>query len=43
VRHAPEAVADAFCAGRLGAGGRVYGTLPPSVNAEAIVERALAV
>nr|MDQ2897941.1 acyl-CoA dehydrogenase family protein [Actinomycetota bacterium] len=29
VRHAPPAVADAFCAARLdGAGGRVYGTLP---------------
>ena len=28
VRHAPPAVADAFCAGRLGDGGRVFGTLP---------------
>ena len=29
VRHAPPAVADAFCAGRLGdARGRVFGTLP---------------
>jgi putative acyl-CoA dehydrogenase len=42
VRSAPPAVADAFCAGRLGGGGRVYGTLPPSVDAAAIVERALA-
>jgi len=42
VRSAPPAVADAFCAGRLGDGGRVYGTLPPSVDAAAIVERALA-
>ena len=41
VRHAPSAVADAFCAGRLGGGGRVFGTLPPGVEAEAIVERAL--
>jgi putative acyl-CoA dehydrogenase len=42
VRHAPPAVADAFCAGRLGDGGRVYGTLPAGVDAPAIVERALA-
>jgi putative acyl-CoA dehydrogenase len=42
VRHAPAAVADAFCASRLGEGGRVYGTLPPGVDAPAIVERALA-
>ena len=32
--HAPPAVADAFCAARLGRrGGRVYGTLPPGVDA----------
>ena len=43
VRNAPPVVADAFCAGRLGEGGRVFGTLPPSVDAPAIVERALAV
>jgi putative acyl-CoA dehydrogenase len=42
VRHAPAPVADAFCAGRLGQGGRVFGTLPSSVEPEAIVERALA-
>ena len=42
VRNAPAEVADAFCAGRLGDGGRAFGTLPPSVNAPAIVERALA-
>jgi putative acyl-CoA dehydrogenase len=42
VRHAPPPVADAFCAGRLGEGGRVYGTLPAAVDAPAIVERALA-
>ncbi len=42
VRHAPGAVADAFCAARLnGEGGRVYGTLPVSVDAQAIIERAL--
>jgi putative acyl-CoA dehydrogenase len=42
VRHAPPAVADAFCAARLGGeGGRVYGTLPAGVDAGAIVERAL--
>jgi putative acyl-CoA dehydrogenase len=41
-RHAPPAVADAFCAARLGGeGGRVYGTLPRGVDARAIVERAL--
>ncbi len=41
VRHAPPAVADAFCATRLaGQGGRVYGTLPPGAGADAIIERA---
>jgi putative acyl-CoA dehydrogenase len=48
VRYAPAAVADAFCAGRLGGGdgaggGRVYGTLPAGIDAKAIVERALPV
>ena len=44
VRHAPPAVADAFCAARLGGeGGRVYGTLPSGVDAEAIIDRALPV
>ena len=42
VRNAPHVVADAFCAGRLGEGGRVYGTLPASVDTGAIVARALA-
>jgi putative acyl-CoA dehydrogenase len=43
VRHAPPAVADAFCAARLdSAGGRVYGTLPGGVDAKAIIDRALA-
>jgi putative acyl-CoA dehydrogenase len=41
VRHSPPAVADAFCASRLGGqGGRVYGTLPPGVDAKAVIERA---
>ena len=42
LRHAPHAVADAFCAGRLGGGGRAFGTLPPGVDADAIIDRALA-
>ena len=42
VRHAPSAVADAFCASRLaGHGGHVYGTLPDGIDARAIIERAL--
>jgi putative acyl-CoA dehydrogenase len=42
VRHAPPAVADAFCTARLdGNGGRVYGTLPRGVAAQAIIDRAL--
>ncbi len=42
VRHAPAAVADAFCAGRLdGDRGRVYGTLPAGIDAAAIIERAV--
>src|SRR5947209_3692787 len=41
VRHGPPAVADAFCATRLaGQGGRVYGTLPPGIDAATIIERA---
>jgi putative acyl-CoA dehydrogenase len=44
VRTAPPAVADAYCAGRLGeARGPVYGTLPAGVDAEAILARALAI
>jgi putative acyl-CoA dehydrogenase len=42
VRHAPPAVADAFCAARLARdAGHVYGTLPQGVDAAAIIERAL--
>ncbi len=42
VRHAPAAVADAFCASRLGGdGGFAFGTLPGGTNVGAILERAL--
>jgi putative acyl-CoA dehydrogenase len=41
VRHSPPAVADAFCASRLGGDwGYAFGTLPAGVDARAIVERA---
>ena len=44
VRHSPPAVADAFCASRLaGESGRVYGTLPPGIEAQEIIDRALPV
>jgi putative acyl-CoA dehydrogenase len=39
-RHAPAAVADAFCASRLGGEGGVFGTLPVGVDTRTIVERA---
>jgi putative acyl-CoA dehydrogenase len=40
VRHGHPAVADAFCASRLGGeGGLALGTLPPGVDAATIVER----
>jgi putative acyl-CoA dehydrogenase len=40
VRHAPPAVADAFCASRLaGDGGLAFGTLPAGCDFEAIIER----
>jgi putative acyl-CoA dehydrogenase len=40
VRHAPAAVADAFCAARLeGDAGLNYGTLPPGADAAAIGAR----
>ena len=43
VRHAPPAVADAYCAARLdpAAAGRAYGTLPSGVDTDAILARAL--
>ncbi|MGH2711831.1 MAG: isovaleryl-CoA dehydrogenase [Actinomycetota bacterium] len=39
VRHAPGPVADAFCASRLAASGRSYGTLAPGTDFSAIIER----
>jgi putative acyl-CoA dehydrogenase len=40
VRHGAPAVADAFCASRLGGdGGLEYGTLPSGSDFEAIIER----
>jgi putative acyl-CoA dehydrogenase len=42
LRHAPPAVADAFCAGRLGQRGLAFGDLPHGVDGAAIVDRALA-
>jgi putative acyl-CoA dehydrogenase len=40
VRHAPPAVADAFCASRLtGDGGLEYGTLPAGTDFASIVQR----
>ncbi len=40
VRHAPPAVADAFCAARLaGDAGLNYGTLPTGADVESIIER----
>ncbi|MFL6021801.1 MAG: acyl-CoA dehydrogenase family protein, partial [Marmoricola sp.] len=42
VRHAPTAVADAFCASRLdGQGGLAFGTLPAGTDFGAILDRAL--
>jgi putative acyl-CoA dehydrogenase len=41
VQHAPAAVADAFCASRLGGlGHRQYGTLPRGADCAAIIRRA---
>jgi putative acyl-CoA dehydrogenase len=40
VQHAPAAVADAFCATRLGTEyGGTFGTLPAGTDLRAIVER----
>ena len=42
VKHAPAAVADAFCASRLsGEAGGAFGTLPRGLDLRAIAERAL--
>ncbi|MFK4149968.1 acyl-CoA dehydrogenase family protein [Streptomyces sp. NPDC004065] len=42
VRHAPSAVADAFCATRLGGDwGHSFGTLPDTADLDTILERAL--
>jgi putative acyl-CoA dehydrogenase len=41
VRHAPAAVADAFCGSRLGGDwGVAFGTLPVGVDTTAIIDRA---
>jgi putative acyl-CoA dehydrogenase len=41
IRHSVPAVADAFCATRLAPeGGRAFGTLPPTADFRAILERA---
>ena len=41
VRHAPHAIADAFCASRLGGDwGATFGTLPPALDLRAIIDRA---
>ena len=42
LRHAPPAISDAFCIGRLAERGLAFGDLPRSVDGAAIVERALA-
>lgn len=40
-RHAPAAVADAFCVSRLGGGhGNAFGTLPSGVDTAAVIDRA---
>jgi putative acyl-CoA dehydrogenase len=40
IKHAPAAVADAFCASRLAGEGGAFGFLPRGVDARAIAERA---
>jgi putative acyl-CoA dehydrogenase len=42
LRHAPAAVSHAFCAGRLGERGLVFGDLPADTDGAAILERTLA-
>ena len=42
VQHAPEAVADAFCASRLGSRwSGAYGSLPSDVDFDTVIERIL--
>ncbi|MCY3769015.1 MAG: acyl-CoA dehydrogenase family protein [Gammaproteobacteria bacterium] len=42
VRHAPAEIADAFCASRLGRRwSGAYGTLPATVNFDAVIRRAM--
>ena len=41
LRVAPGPIADAFCASRLGGGGRLFGALPARTDFAAILERAL--
>ena len=41
LRNSPAAIADAFCAGRLGGHGHAFGTLPAGIDADPILERAL--
>jgi putative acyl-CoA dehydrogenase len=42
VRHAPSFVADAYCRTRLGRErGMEYGTVPPELDAQALVDRAM--
>ncbi|MFI5795773.1 DNA alkylation response protein [Streptomyces sp. NPDC051677] len=44
VRHAPPAVADAFCATRLGGDwGHAFGTLPDAADVDAVLQRSLPV
>lgn len=41
VSHAPQAIADAFCASRLaGESGRAFGTLPAGLDVQAVLDRA---
>ncbi|NBE55901.1 DNA alkylation response protein [Streptomyces sp. YC537] len=40
VRHAPGAVADAYCASRLDGQGATFGTLPTGVDLAAVIARA---
>lgn len=42
VRHAPAAVAEAYCAARVaGGGGIAFGTLPSGIDTDTILDRAL--